>query len=237
MTPLDALDALCQDIAELTFSEPVTHVYNPLVYARDNHRIYLERFAAGKKRVVFLGMNPGPWGMAQSGIPFGDVQMVRDFLKIDGVVQRPAVEHPKRPVEGLDCPRREISGTRLWQAIAEHFSTAERFFAEHFVANYCPLSFMEASGRNRIPEQLKKVEREPLFAACDQHLRRLISALEPEWVIGVGNFAEARAKQALGDFAQLRVGRVLHPSPASPAANANWQGTAKAQLVELGICL
>ena len=35
------------------------------------------------KRVVFLGMNPGPFGMAQVGVPFGEVAAVRDWLRID----------------------------------------------------------------------------------------------------------------------------------------------------------
>ena len=65
--------ALARDVQTLDFSGPVTHVYNPLEYARAPHEAYLERWGRGPKRVVLLGMNPGPFGMAQTGVPFGDV--------------------------------------------------------------------------------------------------------------------------------------------------------------------
>ena len=135
-------------------------VYDPLDYARRAHAAYLDAYAGSRKRVVFLGMNPGPFGMAQTGVPFGDVAQVRDFLGIEAPVGRPASEHPKRPVQGFACARSEVSGTRLWGAIAAQFGTPARFFADHFVANYCPLLFLEASGRNRTPDKLPAAERE-----------------------------------------------------------------------------
>ena len=101
-------------------------------------------------------MNPGPFGMAQTGIPFGDVTMVRDFLGIDGAVGRPEREHPKRRVEGMACARSEVSGTRLWGWARDEFGTAEHFFGRFFVANYCPLVFMEASARNLDPGQASR---------------------------------------------------------------------------------
>src|SRR5688500_13713287 len=105
---------LAARVDALRFAAPVTHVYDPLVYARDPHEAYLDRWGRGRKEVLLLGMNPGPFGMGQTGIPFGDVTMVRDWLGIHGRVTRPAREHPKRPVLGFDCPRSEVSGTRLW---------------------------------------------------------------------------------------------------------------------------
>jgi len=172
--------------------------------------------------------------MAQTGVPFGEVSFVRDWLGLSGRVRRPSPEHPKRPVEGFACGRSEVSGQRLWGAIADHYGAPERFFARHFVANYCPLVFMEASGRNRTPDKLPAREREPLFAACDDHLRRLADVLEPEVVVGVGAFAQARAAEALGDSA--RVATILHPSPASPRANRDWAGEVRRQLRDLGLC-
>lgn len=225
---------LSRDVAPLRFAAPVTHVYDPLDYARRAHEAYLNAYAASPKRVVFLGMNPGPFGMAQTGVPFGDVGRVRDFLRLEAPIARPAVEHPKRPVHGFACPRGEVSGARLWGAIAQHFGSAERFFARHFVANYCPLLFLEASGRNRTPDKLPAIEREPLYLACDRHLRRLVDVLEPTWVIGVGAFAESRARDALGD--SVRIGRILHPSPASPRAQRDWAGQVRRDLSALGVC-
>lgn len=52
----------------LTFSEPVKYIYNPLDYAWDTHRCYVEKYCVGGQRILFLGMNPGPFGMAQTGV-------------------------------------------------------------------------------------------------------------------------------------------------------------------------
>ena len=57
-------DDLLADLEGLTFAAPVTHVYNPFEYARPLWDQYCERFGTGPKEAVFLGMNPGPWGMA-----------------------------------------------------------------------------------------------------------------------------------------------------------------------------
>lgn len=220
-------------VERMEFSPPVTHVYNPLDYAWAPHEQYLRRFGGGRKRIVFLGMNPGPFGMVQCGIPFGEIAAARDWLGIDAPVGKPARENPKRPVEGFACPRSEVSGRRLWGLFQERFGSAEAFFAEHFVANYCPLAFFDG-GRNLTPDKLPAREAGPLYAACDEHLRALVAALEPEWIVGVGGFAEARAAEALRGTA-TRIGRVLHPSPASPAANRGWAEAATRQLVAQGI--
>ena len=126
---------LSREVSALGFGEPVTHVYNPLEYARKTHDAYVRAYGDGRKRVIFLGMNPGPFGMAQTGVPFGDVEIVRRWLAIEGPVARPDREHPKRPVLGFDCPRREVSGSRLWGAVERRFETPARFFARHYVAN------------------------------------------------------------------------------------------------------
>lgn len=227
---------LCTRADKLVFAEPVSHVYNPLKYAREPHEAYLERYGAGKKRILFVGMNPGPFGMAQTGVPFGDISMVRDFLGITGKVGKPKNEHPKRLVQGFDCPRAEVSGTRLWGWLKERFGTAKAFAKLGFVVNYCPLVFMEASSKNRTPDQLPPEEREPLFALCDQALRATVEELQPEWVLGVGAFAQKRAIEALAGL-NVRIGTVLHPSPASPRANRGWGREADADLAKAGIVL
>jgi single-strand selective monofunctional uracil DNA glycosylase len=219
----------------LRFAPPITHVYNPLEYAWTPHQMYLERYGQGQKRVVFLGMNPGPWGMAQTGVPFGEIPAVRDWMGISAPVSKPQPEHPKRPIIGFDCEQSEVSGRRLWGLMAQRFGPAEPFFAQHFVANYCPLVFMEASSKNFTPDKLPVAEAAAVEAACDEHLRAVVAALKPEWLIGVGGFAEAQALKQTKHFPELKVGRILHPSPASPAANRDWSGTATKQLQALGI--
>ncbi len=219
----------------LKFKPPVTHVYNPLAYAWEAHAEYLRRFGNGRKRVVFLGMNPGPFGMAQTGVPFGEVAAVRDWLKIFAPIKKPEVEHPRRPVLGFDCPRSEVSGRRFWKLHKDRFSEPGNFFTEHFVTNYCPLAFMEATGLNRTPDKLHLAEKEMLFAICDEHLRQMLTILQPEWLIGIGVFAKHRA-EAVSANLNIRVGKILHPAPANPAANRHdWGQTAARELVALGV--
>ncbi|HEY9897919.1 MAG TPA: uracil-DNA glycosylase family protein [Pantanalinema sp.] len=232
---LQAAHTLCDAIADLTFAPPVAYVYNPLIYAHAGYEAYVRRYGDGRKRVVFLGMNPGPFGMAQTGVPFGDVKMVREWMGIEVPIGKPPKEHPRRPIDGFSSKQSEVSGTRLWGAAAERYGTAEAFFRDHFVVNYCPLVFMEQTGANRTPDKLPTSERDPLFEACDRHLSRVIAALEPEWVIGVGAFAEARAKRVLSGTT-IKIGRVLHPSPASPAANRGWAQAAARELAAQGVC-
>lgn len=228
-----AAQKLSQDVGSMVFSPPVTHVYNPLDYAWAPHEQYLRRFGGSRKRIVFLGMNAGPFGMAQCGIPFGEIAAVRDWLGISAPVGKPAHENPRRPVEGFACTRSEVSGRRLWGLFRERFGIAEAFFAGHFVVNYCPLAFFD-EGRNLTPDKLPAREAGPLYAACNEHLRTLVAALRPEWVIGVGGFAEARAAEALQSM-EIHIGRVLHPSPASPVANRGWAEAATRQLVAQGV--
>jgi single-strand selective monofunctional uracil DNA glycosylase len=227
---------LGREVGKLRFRAPVTHVYNPLDYARAAHEAYVERWGAGRKEAVLLGMNPGPFGMAQTGVPFGDVALVRDFLGVTARVKKPPAEHPARPVLGFDCTRGEVSGQRLWGFARDTFGTPERFFARFFVVNYCPLAFMEESGKNRTPDKLPRDEQLPLFEACDRALVRTIDALAPAHVIGVGAFAKDRAERALGGRS-CQIGTILHPSPASPLANRGWGDSVRKKLADLGIKL
>jgi single-strand selective monofunctional uracil DNA glycosylase len=231
---LRAARRLREDMRALRFGPPVTHVYNPLDYAWAGHEMYLRKYGGGLKRVVFLGMNPGPFGMVQTGVPFGEVAAVRDWLGIQCRIKAPPLENSRRPVLGFDCQRSEISGQRLWGLFAKRFGDAEKFFAEHIVMNYCPLAFVEASGCNRTPDKLSRAEREQLFVACDAHLRKVISVFQPEWLIGVGDFATKRARAAATNDSP-RIGQILHPSPASPAANRDWEKVVTAQLKDLGV--
>ena len=225
------------DLSRLEFGLPVTHVYNPLDYAWKCHREYLRRYGSGPvARAVFIGMNPGPWGMAQTGVPFGEIGLVSEWLGIRCAVGRPVSEHPKRLVEGFSCHRSEVSGSRLSGWARDQFKTPEEFFERFFVANYCPLMFLEESGRNRTPDRLPVGERTPMLRICDEALRQTIAAIQPDWVIGVGRFATDRATEALAGV-EVQIGQILHPSPASPAANRDWQGQAVAQLTALGVPL
>ena len=226
-----AAKKLSEVVNSLSFGEPTSFIYNPLDYAWSIHQSYLELAGRTKKKVIFLGMNPGPFGMAQTGVPFGEIPAVRDWMGLMGAVKKPNPEHPKRPVEGLNCQKSEVSGRRLWGLFAERFESAEVFFKDHFVANYCPLVFMEETGRNRTPDKLPAEERKELEKVCDQHLRELVEILDPVWLVGVGGFARKRAEEALCNM-DIKIGSILHPSPASPAANRGWAEAATKQMHE-----
>ncbi len=232
---LKASEVLRHQTASGIFGHPVAWVYRPLDYAGSVHQAYVERFGQGPKRVVFVGMNPGPFGMVQTGIPFGEVAAVRDWLRLPDAVRIPQAQHPKRPIEGFGCRRSEVSGRRLWGLFAARFGDADTFFKDHYVLNYCPLAFLSESGANITPDHLPAVEREPLEAACDRHLRGVLDVLRPAWVIGIGGFAAERARRVVGDAEAFRIGQVLHPSPASPAANRGWAEAATRQLETLGV--
>jgi single-strand selective monofunctional uracil DNA glycosylase len=239
---LAAARELSDDLSRLEFPAPVAHVYDPHRYAWEPYEQYVSRYGQPPKRVVLLGMNPGPFGMMQTGVPFGEVAAVRDWMRIRSRVDKPADEHGKRTIQGFDCPRSEVSGRRLWGWAALHFGTPERFFAEWFVLNYCPLVFLEESGRNYTPDKLPAKLLAQLYAACDRHLATALAVLTPQWAIGVGGFAEKRLRAVVeGNLIdstlarRIRVGTVLHPSPASPLANRGWAEAAEKQLAALGV--
>lgn len=233
---IDSSRRLANALRGAEFSPPVTHVYNPLEYAAVPHEAYLVRYGGGPKRVLFLGMNPGPFGMAQTGVPFGEIAAVRDWMGICEPVGKPPLEHPKRPIDGFACGKSEVSGRRLWGLFAERFPEAKDFFKDHFVVNYCPLVWMSASGANLTPDKISATEMAGVEAACLDHLAETIGILQPEWLIGVGAFAEERLRRAAAlQGGTYQIGRVLHPSPASPAANRGWAEAATKQLVAQGV--
>ena len=228
-----AAQRLHRRTARLVFAAPVAYVYAPLGYAWPIAQAYMERFGAGPKEVVFVGMNPGPFGMAQTGVPFGEVRFVRDWMDLRGRVARPDREHPKRPVLGLECARSEVSGARLWGAFAERCGKADQFFRRAYVLNYCPLLFLAESGANLTPDKLRANERAALESACDEHLRDALEALAPRIAVGVGQYATKKlAGLAIPD---LRVASIPHPSPASPAANRGWTELAARALMSAGV--
>jgi single-strand selective monofunctional uracil DNA glycosylase len=227
---------LIDDLRRLRFGPPVATVYNPLEYAATPYAEYLKRYGGRPKEVLLIGMNPGPWGMAQTGVPFGEVQLVKKWLGIEAPVATPRYVHPKRPVQGFACTRSEVSGKRLWGWAKKTFATPERFFRRFFVANYCPLIFFAENGRNITPNTLPAADRNPLQAVCDEALQRTVQWLQPRYVIGVGRFATDRAEKAL-DGGDVSIGCITHPSPANPRANRGWEPLVLQELQALGIRL
>ena len=196
--------------------------YNPLNYAWDAHEAYLRKMGGGGARTVILGMTPGPHGMGQMGIPFAATSVVRDLLGITGIpVDQPEVVDSRRPVVGLEYPREEVSGTRLWGLLTEYYGDVGAIASSVFLVNHCPLMlFSGPRAANITPDKVAGPTAQVLLERCDQHLREVVSALNADQVIGIGKFAESRARSALVDEAVKIVG-CWHPSPASPLANRN----------------
>ena len=172
--------------------------------------------------------------MAQTGVPFGEVNSVRDFLGINEKVKQPEYVHPKRPILGFDCPRSEVSGRRVWEWAKQRFDTPESFFNEFFITNYCPLCFMEEGGKNRTPDKLNPEERDAVFDVCDVALRKFVKELEPSKIVGIGGFAKKRAMKTLN---RSDIETILHPSPASPIANRGWAPQIEKQFEAMGVLM
>lgn len=234
MTHKAVIDKLIESVTHLSFAPPVSHVYNPLKYARKAYDTYLRKFGSGRKEIIFLGMNPGPWGMTQTGIPFGEVRAVTEWLGIRKGVHPPQKMHPKRPINGFECRRSEVSGKRLWGWAKNRFDTPAVFFNRFFVANYCPLVFMEAGGKNKTPDSLPLTERKPLLEACDLALQETVAIMRPAYVVGVGNFAAQQAARALAEM-DVTLAKITHPSPANPKANKGWETAIEKELADQGI--
>ena len=227
------LSVICDAaIPKLEKKTIVAHATNPLDYAWPHHEQYLLKWGNRGGKTLLLGMNPGPWGMAQTGVPFGATEVAQSFLQIEArELETPSNAHPKRPIEGMALERQEISGTRLWNLMKMHFGTVENTFDNLFVVNHCPLLLLGETGKNITPNNLPSAIMSPLLKACDEHLLDVIDIIGVTRVIGIGKYAEQRARLALGagktgsgtsrDGRSIRINTCWHPSPASPLANRN----------------
>lgn len=212
-----------EDLARRMESEGVADcVYNPLMYAWDIHEEFIRVSGGRGAKTILMGMNPGPHGMGQMGVPFAATSVVRDLLGISGIdVSKPAISHPKRPVNGLAHPKEEVSGTRLWGLLQDRYGGADQIFQNVFIVNHCPLMILHGPrGTNVTPNNVSGPAVRDLLERCDQHLMEVVMALGAEQVIGIGKYAEKRANLALGEMG-IRVRTCWHPSPASPLANRN----------------
>ncbi|XP_049285272.1 single-strand selective monofunctional uracil DNA glycosylase [Anopheles funestus] len=224
-------------LRKVTLPSDVAACYDPIEYASEIHCAYLQRFLDGPKPILFLGMNPGPWGMCQTGVPFGYVPAVRDWMGLRGTVTKPKPELAARPVEGLACTREEQSGKRWWGLYEELCGTSDGFFRSCFVYNLCPLAFFHQTGRNITPSELKGKAKGEIQSISEQYLAIALTLLKPKIVISVGRYTEDRIKSLTK---QNKIDPTIatycmpHPSPRS-LNNTNWPEKAKLWLTEHGI--
>ncbi|KAL7286115.1 hypothetical protein TKK_0019629 [Trichogramma kaykai] len=224
---------LSRKLRFISFNFPVEYVYNPIDYAFQAHAMYVTRYCKTTKKILFLGMNPGPWGMSQTGVPFGEVNVVRDWMQIKCNIGKPVREQADRRITGFNCKRSEISGRRFWNLFRDICNEdIDKFFRHSFLHNYCPIALMDAGGRNITPAELKGQEQYILFEACDRALASVLKLLQVEIVLGVGRFAEKRAQTVVKtDGLPIKVLCIPHPSPRS-VGNENWNQKAKLKLEE-----
>ena len=95
-------------------NDNIEFAYNPLNYAWEPHKKYLENYGSLGAKTIVMGMNPGH-GMGNTGIPFGCPEKVSKYLNITGLeVKEPVKVHPKRRINGLELSLIHISEpTRL----------------------------------------------------------------------------------------------------------------------------
>tara|TARA_X000000950_G_scaffold287489_2_gene399968 strand:+ start:729 stop:1517 length:789 start_codon:yes stop_codon:yes gene_type:complete len=218
----------------------VAHATNTLDYAWPLHEAWIRTWGGHGASTLLLGMNPGPWGMAQSGVPFGATATVRDELEIpDLALETPVGAHPKRPIVGLSQERQEVSGQRIWSLLFDVYGSPQGAMEHVFLVNHCPLLLLNERGANVTPDKLPAAVVAPVFEACDDHLREVVDVLGATRVVGVGAYAADRAQRALNGAKGLGMspsGRTValdkcwHPSPASPLANRNGGADWRAQV-------
>jgi|SRR5690554_6140855 len=229
---LERTKKFSNEVEQLSFSFG-GFIYNPLNYGWANHSEYLLNYVNHKPKAFFLGMNPGPFGMAQTAVPFGEVDFVTNWMKLTNQINKPPKEHPNRPVLGLETTRSEVSGKRLWSFFSHRYPIASNFFSLYCVMNYCPLVFVDGgkTGKNIIPEKLPKEERIELEVVCDNYLDDMLSLIEPENLVGIGRYAEKKLAEATNRLElKTSVTTILHLSPSNPLANRDWEGIVTKQL-------
>lgn len=222
--------------AEYGHTPKVKYKLNPLEYAANPHMNYLEKYVTGSKKILFVGLNPGPWGMCQTGVPFGEVNHCRNFLGVEGDVYQPQRLPPKVKVHGFNTTRREVSGERFWNFVKTKWKTAQNFFQDCFVTNYCPIAFLSETGKNITPAELRSGDKKYLFQLCDAALIKTIRLLECSEIVAIGRIVMDRLEKIkLEHHLNLNIHFLMHPSPANPAANKDWNLTAARALSALNI--
>ncbi|XP_075222511.1 single-strand-selective monofunctional uracil-DNA glycosylase [Lycorma delicatula] len=216
---------LTSENIEVKLNPPVEYIYNPLEYAFEVHSNFVNKFCNEKKQLLFLGMNPGPWGMMQTGVPFGDINTVKNWLKLSGNITEPHRQHPNKRVKGFDCKRVEVSGKRFW-SLAQHLSNnnPNTFFSNSFLHNYFPLVLLSSTGKNITPADLKSSDQKLIQNICNESLLEILAHLQVKYVIAIGRFAERRVVSLLKNknVTDIKVVYISHPSPRNPASNKDW---------------
>ena len=218
-------------------NDNIEFAYNPLNYAWEPHKKYLENYGSLGAKTIVMGMNPGH-GMGNTGIPFGCPEKVSKYLNITGLkVKEPVKVHPKRRINGLECEKPEISGKRILGLIEDIYGPPKNAFKNVFVLNHFPLWMFNSAGQNITPDKLKKSSAEDIFKICNKYLSDIINMLNAKKIIGVGKYANKMAHIAIkeNNLEGIIIEEIPHPSPANPLANkdkgALWKKISKSVIM------
>ena len=197
------------------------------------HEQYLKRFGEGRKRVVFLGMNPGPFGMVQVGVPFGEVNAVRDWMQISAPVAPPKTPNPSRPVEGFTCQRSEVRVSACGRFFAERYPHAQDF-CRPLCAELLPAGVLRSRAQ-RDTRQAPEERNRTALCRLRCTFRRASTRWRRNGWSASASLPDAGASSACPFVPAGEDRHRAHPSPAGPIANRGWAPQAAAQLTALGI--
>ena len=199
------------ELDELKFFPPCFYVYNPLSYCFESFKIYFEYLNTEEEINLFFGINPGPFGMAQTGIPFGDKETVKNYLKIEPKIDIDKIpkQHPKKQILGLEVKRVEKSGRIFWGVIKEFYPEKYDFFKSNFVLNFCPLCFLDEQGRNITPKVLRKEDQIALYKILEIFMLKLFKLIKIKKLIAIGDetFSYLNALNT-----KLKIQTIIHPA-------------------------
>ncbi len=217
-------------------------IWNPGLYGETWHARFRRLYRPGQHPLVVFGLNPGPYGMAQTGIPFTDIRRLVSALpdlaaELRGRGER--VEPPGLAPPGLRpylSRSFESSAVRVYRFLKKGWGGAERGWTEVVVANPCTLLFIDpAEGKNRTPADLARAAR--LRGSGRDQVRELvesfgrirircavesIEALSPRGAILLGKDVQAALGPALRRIlGEARVIPWEHPARAVPESWAS----------------
>jgi single-strand selective monofunctional uracil DNA glycosylase len=199
-------------------------VLDPSRYGERWHAPFRRLYPPRARPLLVFGLNPGPYGMAQTGIPFTDLKRLAQGLP------RLAAELA-RSGERLSLPGLapsslqpfltrtfESSSVRVHRFLRLAHGSAERAFREVVFVNPCPLLFIDrALGENRTPADLPRALRAGVDEARVEVVSVAVARLRARGAIVLGRDAAAALSVPLrARLGERAVVEWEHPARAVP---------------------
>jgi len=193
-------------------------VINPLEYLWLQYGYYTSCYHNQYPRAMIIGMNPGPKGMSQTGIPFGSPNIIPSILPNKSLFNEirdnegSPVSSPHRRITGPSNTTVEVSGNRLWSALIKRYGDFKSITSEIFVDNICPLLFLcgKNGSKNLTPDKLTPSPAKIiLIRLCTERLQKIYQCLgEPSNIVALGRWSHKFLEKM---FPKVRVTYILHP--------------------------